>query len=303
MTKPTTQTGILLLGLGCFLIAPQLPAATPPFTSNAKPAVAWSSGNLRINGTAHSGSANVAPESAVETTSASGQLYLADGSRLRIGSETNIAVGANSLHLARGVARIDAVAPGRPALPIRAGELEIRATDGIVSRGMKSDGAHTIDDLIVSAQSSPVEVRKQDGVLLAMVRPGETLSFAFGKARVHPRTTELNGVIREENGKYYVTDQTTNVKVELSGKDFSAWKNKQVRLSGELNQNSAGQSTLAVKEVVVTNPATLRPSPKKVSRLPMPRAVLAGVVVTSAAIAGTSLALVGSESPSNISTP
>jgi hypothetical protein len=287
----------LPLTLGClasaiFANGNHLQAAV--LTSTSKPAVAWSAGNMKINGTNHNGSANVLPGQSVETGRSSSQLYLADGSRLRLGASSRLEVMANSLSLSSGVARVDSVAPGQAVLPIRAGELEIRGRDGIVSRP-------SANDVLVSASANPVEVRRHDGILIAMVRPGQTLSFAFGQASA--KVTELNGTIVEENGKYFVTDEVTKIKVELAGKDASAWKGKQVRLKGELAKATNGQITFTVNEVILVNTATAAAAGTGAAAGISSKVVILGIVVATGASGAAALALIEGEDQQGISRP
>jgi hypothetical protein len=287
---------LLSLTLGClaathFATPRPLSAASPAFSSASKPAVAWSAGNLKINGTDHSGSANVFPGQSIETGRAASQLYLADGSRLRLGASSRLAVKANSLDLSSGVARIDSVAPGQTVLPIHAGGLEIRGRDGIVSRPSTSD-------VLVSARANPIEVRRHDGILIAMVRPGQTLSFAFGQASA--KVTELNGTIVKENGKYFVTDEVTKIKVELAGKDAAPWEGKQVRLKGEMAKTANNQITFTVNEVIVVNPAAAGAAAGAASGLSS-KVVIMGIVVASGASGAAALALVDGNQDQNIS--
>lgn len=254
------------------------------YSSASKPAVAWSSGSMRVNGTEFVGSANVLPGQSVEMQRASGQLYLADGSRLRLGASTRFEIGANALSLSSGAARVDAVAPGQEVLPIRAGELEIRARAGVVNRTSDSN-------VVVSASTSPMEVRNQAGTLIAMVRPGQSLAFAFGKATAGPKQVQIQGVVEKVDGKYFITDKVTQTRLELQGKEVSKLVGKTVKVQGQMTSAAAGQTaTLTVQSISVVTGSALSST-----------AVITGVVVTSGAVAGTTLALVNGDDEQPIS--
>ena len=168
------QTSILrssfyiALACGSLLSESKLPGV---LSSSATPAVAWSPGVLRINGSDHSGSGNLLPGARLETMRSAGQLYLADGTRMRLGASTSLSVGSEGIQLDYGSARIDSIPAGGKGLIISAGELKIKASGGLVER-------RNLRELIVTAVSRSTEVRKSSGLLIAMVRPGQTLAFS-----------------------------------------------------------------------------------------------------------------------------
>jgi hypothetical protein len=284
VTKQILQNALFLLTISALFSSGSLFAANPIFASAAKPAVAWSSGSMKINGADHVGSANVLPGANVETLRASGQLYLADGSRLRLGAATRLQVEPSSLNLASGLARVDAVAPGQEVLPIRAGDLEIRARAGIVSRP-------SAGDVVVSASSSTMEVRSGQGTLLAMVQPGQTLAFAFGKATATPKATEMTGTVTEEGGKLYLTDEVTKVKVELKNVDAKL-KGKRIKVNGEMASNNGAQVLQANQTAVAAKTAT---------GIIGTKTIIGGVVVASGVLTASTIALIGEEEKPSIS--
>lgn len=220
-------------------------ASNPPLLSTPqKPAVAWSAGVVRINGADHSGSGNVLPGSSIDTMRSAGQLYLADGSRLRLAADTRLKVDADQVQLQGGAARIDSSSN----LSINAGALQISTSSGTVQRPSPNQ-------LIVTAANSPAEVRKTDGLLIAMVRPGQTLSFEVPANLSNSRFTQMTGRVSTQNGRYYLTDELTSVKAELDGVPSNLLRAPRVSARGELvpSQNS-NPSKLLVREIAEARP-------------------------------------------------
>ena len=236
----------MALACGSLLSDSKLPSV---LSSSATPAVAWSPGVLRINGIDHLGSGNVLPGARVETMRSTGQLYLADGTRMRLGVSTSLSVGAEGIQLDYGSARIDSIPAGANRLSISAGELKIKASGGMVQRP-------NMRELIVTAASVSTEVRKSSGLLIAMVRPGQTLAFSFAASGGREEDTRITGKVANEKGHYFLTDEVTCQKTELQGGNPGAFLGARVQAIGQL-VNSAGDDrrTLVVKKL--TTPSTV----------------------------------------------
>jgi hypothetical protein len=246
-------------------------------SSQQKPAVAWSSGVIRINGADHVGSGNVLPGARLETLRAAGQLYLADGSRMRLAASTRLSIQPKGVQLEGGAARIDAVASTNRPLSISAGPLEVRATGGLVQRPR-------LNEIIVTASALPTEVRKSSGLLVAMVRPGETLAFSLAPNA----ETRMVGVLSVTKDKYFLTDETTNVRTELEANCLEPYVGKRIQVKGELMNREEVRRVLVVKEIGV--PQGQNPGAVKKESVGCPAivaVVLGGAAAGSAAAAGT----------------
>lgn len=255
-------------------------ASSAALSSPQAPAVAWSSGVIRINGADHSGSGNVLPGARVETMRSASQLYLADGSRMRLGVSTRLNVGTQSVQLEGGTARIDSVsAPNRP-LNISAGALEIRATGGIVQRPRANE-------VIVTASQLPTEVRKSNGLLVAMVRPGETLAFSMAANNQKSVDTRIVGQLGASKGKFYLTDEVTNLRTELVGNCLDPYVGKRIQIRGELTSAAEDRRVLNVKEIGVSQGESTAAVKGEADRCPAIVAVVLGGAAGGAAAAGT----------------
>jgi hypothetical protein len=245
--RTTTNQLICCLAIASTLQG-QLMAANPvapQLASSNKPAVAWSSGVIRINGTDYSGSGNVLPGANLETLRATGQLYLSDGTRLRLGAATRMAVQPDQLQLELGTARVEPIRTEGRTVHVKAGILDVKTAGATIQRPSPNQ-------LIVTAAHQPAEVRKSDGLLIAMVRPGETLSFTVPDSASRSRTTQLTGLIQRQQNSYFLQDELTNVRTELRGSQPASLEGKRVRATGELvNSSSTNQRTLLVREYVL----------------------------------------------------
>ncbi|MFN7542841.1 MAG: FecR domain-containing protein [Acidobacteriota bacterium] len=245
-------------------------------SSPQKPAVAWSSGVLRIDGADHVGSGNLLPGSRLDTLRSAGQLYFADGSRVRLAAATRMSVQAGGMRLEQGAARIDAVASANRPLSISAGLLEVRATGGLVQR-LRSN------EVVVTASQSPSEVRKRNGVLVAMVRPGETLAFSLAPSA----ETRMVGTVSVTKGKFFLTDGTTNVVTELQANCLEPYVGKQIQVKGDLTNSGEDRRVLAVKEIGVPQGSGVENVKKEGAGCPAVVAVVLGGAASGAAAAGT----------------
>lgn len=220
------------------------------------PAVAWTSGVMRINGADHTGSGNLLPGAKLETLRSTGQLYLADGTRMRLAAATSMSVQAQSVILEHGIARIDSIPAPNRRLNIVAGELKVNAGGGVIARPRA-------EELIVTAALTATSVRRTNGVLVAMVRPGDTLSFAVGGPEKGV-DTRMTGKVWGENGRYFLNDEVTSLKTELQGGRTSAFAGMRVHARGELlDLGKEGQRRLVVKEYAMAQDSTTQSLPNQ----------------------------------------
>jgi hypothetical protein len=87
-------------------------------------------------------------------------------------------------------------------------------------------------NITVSARSGAAEVRSATGVLVASVRPG--LALAFGAQAGAATAFDMTGVEEFRDGKYFLTDDTTHVTVQLEGPDLAKYVGKCVEVTGSI---------------------------------------------------------------------
>src|SRR5262249_14534442 len=119
------------------------------------------------------------------------------------------------------------------------------------------------------------------GVLVAQVTPGMSVSLKAGAA--NPQSMKLAGTLTEKSGHFYVEDQTSHSRVEVTGKNFSSLVGQNVKLSGTVTE------TEPAKDVAYTVKVD------SIDKLATGAAVAAGTAATvgSSAAIGTTTAVVG----------
>jgi hypothetical protein len=85
----------------------------------------------------------------------------------------------------------------------------------------------------VFAFSGSAQVRNASGLLLASVRPGMALAFDMPPQQASgSNAVKLSGKVSEQDGKFFLTDHTTSVTVQLEGNDLLKLVGKNVEISG-----------------------------------------------------------------------
>ncbi|MBM3761540.1 MAG: FecR domain-containing protein [Acidobacteria bacterium] len=194
---------------------------------------------MRINGADHSGSANLPAGSKLETLQSAGHLYLPDGGRLRLAAATQLSLQPGNLHLDRGAARVDSIAASKPQLNLKAGELNISTRGATIERPQFSR-------ILVTSAADTTEVRNGAGTLVALVRPGQTLAFSMGSSQSPSAQAKVTGCVTVENGRYFITDEVTNIKTEIEGGQPSKFKGKRVAATGD--PAASGPAKISVTE-------------------------------------------------------
>src|ERR1035437_4260731 len=158
-----------------------------------------STGQFRVNGSAIPGNSNLFEGDVVET--ARGRTVLEKGSGLFAGAPS-YAVEAATLRIA-------------PAAKNAVIQVEISAPNRIS----------------VATREGGAEVRNSSGVLVASLRSGMALAFD-PQAAGASTALKIKGTVESGDGKFFLTDTTTNVKFELQGTDLAKYDRKCVEIAG-----------------------------------------------------------------------
>jgi hypothetical protein len=84
----------------------------------------------------------------------------------------------------------------------------------------------------IAALTGSFGVTNEQGVLLASVHPGKSLTFAVQASALPSPEFSGTGIITDEGGHYFIT--VLSVKYELTGKDFSKQVEKTVTVAGKI---------------------------------------------------------------------
>jgi hypothetical protein len=192
-------------------------SASPPVIG-----VARSRGAFMINNASVPGTATILDGTSVRTMALSSDVRLKTGERLTLGSGSAATIYQDRLVLQSGIAEVDRVS----AYHVEAGDLRIGASNSGASVRVAVSGSQQVQ---VAAMAGTAEVRNAKGVLVARIPPGMALQLQTTGGN---SSTELTGVITSEHGKYFLTDETTKVKVELRGNNLKELVGKRARVKG-----------------------------------------------------------------------
>ena len=99
--------------------------------------------------------------------------------------------------------------------------------DGVVLVAM--GGPNTVQ---VFASSGAAQVRTAAGLLVASQSPG--MGLAFTPQAGAPTAMRMTGVLESADGRFFLTDVTSKVRVEIRGMDLAKFKGKTVQITGSI---------------------------------------------------------------------
>jgi hypothetical protein len=206
-------------------------------------------GDMRVDSYMVKGNATLFDGSVVETGQASANLRLDKGTQITMSTASRGTLYRDHLVLQRGESEMAA----SPSFKVEANGLRVTPTEPN-SRGVVSLLAgNTVE---VAVLNGSFGVTNDHGVLLASVRPGRTASFAM-QASATPTSFSGVGMVSYEDGHYYLTDNT-NLKFELTGKDFKNYVGTKVVVSGTVQTvttPTGGTATVITVSSIAINAA------------------------------------------------
>jgi hypothetical protein len=143
----------------------------------------------------------------------------------------------------------------------------------------------------IAALQGLVDVRNGAGVLVATVRPGLALAFTT-QAGGASTATQMKGCLVKKGDKYFMTDDTTGVTVELQGPGVAGDAGHQVNITGSMipGATPAAGASQVVQVVTVDSVGAKCGGP-------------AGAAVGGVVVGGTLIGLAASGAFSGSSTP
>jgi hypothetical protein len=180
-------------------------------------------GDIRVDNATVTGNSTLFSGSVVETGDARSQISLSSGGRLVLTSGTKAALYSDRLVLQKGITDIAVPAAHR----IEAGALRIStAANSRVQVGIDS-----ANEVSVSTVSGQAEVRNTLGVLVARVAQGEGVRLRADESA--GSTSRLNGALQRRNGRFFLTDETSRVTVELRGSGLDKVIGSRIEVLGQ----------------------------------------------------------------------
>jgi hypothetical protein len=212
----TLQSGIAL-GLAVHLGA--LNAASPAIgTIVAK-------GSFRLDNATVNGNATLFEGATLETAQAGSSIELNSGARVLLASSSKGKLFGDHLVLEKGQSHLERGAGFR----FEALGLTIRPATGTSTGRVQLAGANRIQ---VGAVTGAFRVLNSRGTLIANIATGSTLEF---EPQTTATMTRVTGILRSRNGRFVITDETTNVTVEVAGANLGKEVGNRVLVSGSLD--------------------------------------------------------------------
>jgi hypothetical protein len=193
------------------------------------------SGGMWVDNYRVAGNATLFDGSVVQTGHATAILRLDKAAEITMASDSRAALHRSSLVIQQGEIELTA----SPSFQIEA--IGLHATPGQDnSRGLVSITAE--NTVQVAALTGSFGVTNDQGVLLASVRPGQSIFFAM-QTSGDPSACTATGRISIDSGNYFVTIASTGIKYQLAAKDLP-----------KLLGNLVGES-VTIKGIVVSGAA------------------------------------------------
>jgi|SRR5208283_2699838 len=183
-----------------------------------------STGDFRVDGSTIRQNGTVFDGNLIETTSARSVIELASV-EITLAPDSRAKVFRDHTVLEKGTGVVKEA--GNHVIEADTLRISPSEKDSVVQVDIMSPSSIT-----VAARSGAVDVRSPSGVLVANVRPG--LALAFGSQAGAATAFDATGVEEFREGKYFLTDDTTHVTVELEGPDLAKFVGKCVEVTGSI---------------------------------------------------------------------
>jgi hypothetical protein len=208
------KLGYFLLTIGGFPVLAAAPASI---------GVIHSTGQFRVNGAAVPGNSNLFEGDVVETGGARSIMQIG-ASRFTLLPESRARTYRNRTVLEKGSGFL---ADSRE-YSVEVANLRITpaARNSVIQVEVSAP-----DHISVLTRAGGAEVRTSSGVLVASLHPGVALAFS-PEAIGANNALKIKGTVESRDGKYFLTDTTTNVRFELQGTNLAKYVGKQVEITG-----------------------------------------------------------------------
>jgi len=200
--------------------------------------VAMSEGNILVNNSSAAGNATIFDGSTLETHSAASQIRLNGGAQLRLASESRGTVFSDHVDLQKGSASITGYSANASGLNVRA--------DGKASATVSMRDQGIVE---IAALTGSVHIFNAAGMNVANLVPGRALDLRPQDAGANAPSS-LTGCAVKSGNNTLLTDETSNVTVQLQGS--SVRTGRRVQVTGSMVPNATPASP-ATQVINVTN--------------------------------------------------
>jgi hypothetical protein len=240
--------------------------------------VAMSEGNILINSSSAVGNATIFDGSTLETQSAASQIRLNGGAQLRLASDSRGTVFSDHVDLQKGSASIAGYSANASGLNVRA--------DGNASATISMRDQGVVE---VAALTGSVHVFNAAGFNVANLMPGRALDLRPQDAGASA-PSNLTGCAVKSGGNTLLTDETSNVTVQLKGGNVKTGKHVQVTGSMVPNATPPSPATQVINVTSVKDVAGACKAGGAVAGGAAAGAAGGGVATSTLVIAGVAVA-------------
>jgi hypothetical protein len=252
--------------------------------------IAVTKGGFLVDHAHISGNATLFDGSSVETATAASRLQLNDGVVVRLDADARATVYQRRLILERGVGQMESAGLPNHGYEVEARSLHISpSTNDTVTR-ISLLNARQVQ---VGALRGAVRVTNSTGLLVARLEAGNSMSFEPDEAGASV-PTRASGCLIGKDGKVILSDQTTNVVLELQGKDLGSQIGNRIQITGTAVKDSppvsGASQVIRVTEVRLVHKGGCAAIAKKLGGSAVAGAVAAGAGAAGAGPAGAATA-------------
>jgi hypothetical protein len=180
-------------------------------------------GTFRLDNATVTGNATLFEGAVIETNSAASRMELSSGARISLGTNSKARFYGDHMILEKGEGRLEKAESFR----FEARGLTIQPETGNASARVALSGGARVE---LAALSGSFRVLNSRGLLVANVASGHALELEPQAAET---ASKLTGNLRLVNGHYLLTDETTNVTVELAGSGLVKQVGNRVEVTGQ----------------------------------------------------------------------
>jgi len=182
-------------------------------------------GSFRVENVAVNDHATLFDGNAVQTGDTAPRVYLKDGAWMHFGTGTSAIISGHNVALTEGIAEIGAA----PNYSVSAKTLRIAPANKKSIAQVQVVGDHRV---VVAALEASVNVYNRNGLPVAMVRAGATLSF--DPFAGDPTASTLTGCLLMKGGKPILVDPNTYQVAELRGTNWEGEVGNRVTVTGDV---------------------------------------------------------------------
>jgi hypothetical protein len=187
-------------------------------------------GAFRVDHATVHGNATLLEGSLLETATASSSIQLNSGTRLSLAADSRGRLFGDRLVLEKGTTNLEDAAGFR----LVALGLTIQPGRGASTARVSYDGSNRVR---VAAGSASLRVLNSNGQLVANVAAGAAMAFEPQPGSAS--ATRVTGVLENRSGRYMLTDEVTNVTVEVTGNGLAGEVGNRVEITGSADPAAA----------------------------------------------------------------